>query len=367
MDTCDTENDDGERNSEIDENRDTSNEMFCIDDWKQSNTLKSGLYSAYQCQQFTDVILVIENREIKCHRVVLASMSPFFKTMFSCEMSEKYQERISLPYVAKLDIMKALVKYMYTGKIKYSAKDDSLLQLYLAANFIQLDSLVKNCIDYIVNNMNERNCLLMLQFALKCDCPDVLNEAKRIICEEFVHISKRDEFINVEFGILREILQWDELNIDSEISLLEFCRNWLQKDDAESRAQYSKRLLKYVRLPVFQLCNLKTALSDALVLKTLRPLDLRKLKRLVKYPLRKSETDFDYSERKSSGIEKCVALIIAAPLVPDPKFEKHLSIAGNNKDDKFYIINLNGSMHNKKYKMPEATTFAGRPIMRGLC
>lgn len=329
-----------------------SEKILTKSDKKPIDALRAGLFAFYERQQFTDVTLIVESREIHCHRNVLAAMSPFFSTMFSCEFSEKYQKQISLPYIEKFDIMSTVLKYMYTGDITFVPKEDNILLLYLAANFLQLDSLVKFCISFIVSSMDKINCLSMLQFAFKYDCVPVREKAKQIICEDFVEISKWEQFLCLDIDLIREIVQWDELKTDNELHLLECCLNWLQKEDVAPRDQFSASLLNCVKFPSLDLPGLRTALSDALVLKTLHPVDICKLKRILKYPFRKGETDLTYTCRTGFGKEEC---IVALDFPKRSNFNK-FTLATENT---LYVFNLSCCLNRLDCRLPEATCFAG--------
>ena len=339
-----------------------SEKIFDITDRNQIDALRAGLYSSYECQQYTDISLIVEGKEILCHRNVLAAMSPFFNTMFSCEMSEKYQKQISLPYIEKFDIMIAVVKYMYTGAIKLISKDDTIQQLYLAANFFQMNSLVKRCIEHIGQITDKCNCLSTLQFAMKYDCAPILEKAKKVICENYMEVSKQDEFLCLDIDLVREIMQWDQLKIESELYLLECCRNWLNKQNMESREQHSESLLDCVKFQNLEPQLLKTALCDVLVLKTLRPVNLCKLKRILKYPLRKFETDFDYTVRKSFRKEDYVVMVIP---VLSLDFQKRMDLNLNShsrynfEDNNLRLYNLHDSKTTLTCRLPEATACTG--------
>ena len=65
-----------------------------------------------------DVTLVAENVEIPAHKIVLASSSDYFWTMFTTNFKEKETSRIPIRGV-KPFILKLLVEYSYTSKIFY--------------------------------------------------------------------------------------------------------------------------------------------------------------------------------------------------------------------------------------------------------
>ena len=88
-------------------------------------------------------------------------------------------------------------------------------------------------------------------------------------------------------------------------------------EDAEPREQYnSEYLLGCIRFPGMEQTCLRTALMDSLVLKTLHPDDILKLKQILKYPLHKNETDLDYNNRTCFEKERSLlCLFLCLPLI----------------------------------------------------
>ena len=78
-----------------------------------SNLLK-GFSKLYKEKEFVDVTLCVEGREFSCHKNVLAISSPFFMAMFSSDMVESSQEKITLKELDSLT-MELVLDYIYTG------------------------------------------------------------------------------------------------------------------------------------------------------------------------------------------------------------------------------------------------------------
>ena len=91
-----------------------SDNKFIDHEWG-SNLLK-GFSKLYKEKEFVDVTLCVEGREFSCHKNVLAISSPFFMAMFSSDMVESSQEKITLKELDSLT-MELVLDYIYTGMV----------------------------------------------------------------------------------------------------------------------------------------------------------------------------------------------------------------------------------------------------------
>jgi len=58
----------------------------------------------------TDVVLSVEGHALPCHRIVLASTSPYFKAMFTLDLNESRQDEIEL-FEVDYESVNQLVRY----------------------------------------------------------------------------------------------------------------------------------------------------------------------------------------------------------------------------------------------------------------
>ena len=63
-----------------------------------------------------DVHICVGQAEIPCHRNVLSAASPYFRAMFTSDMSESKQLKVKLREVDASSVA-ALVNFAYTGKV----------------------------------------------------------------------------------------------------------------------------------------------------------------------------------------------------------------------------------------------------------
>ena len=81
-----------------------------------------------------DVTLVAGNVDIPAHRIVLASTSLYFWSMFTINFKEKESSRIQIKEVEP-EILSLLVEYCYTSKI--SITEDNVGDIFTASKMLQ--------------------------------------------------------------------------------------------------------------------------------------------------------------------------------------------------------------------------------------
>jgi len=65
-------------------------------------------------KEFSDVTLIIDEKEIYAHRAVLSSRSTYFDAMFSNDFREADKSKIVLKGVSSYDLFYNLIEFMYS-------------------------------------------------------------------------------------------------------------------------------------------------------------------------------------------------------------------------------------------------------------
>ena len=87
----------------------------------------------------TDFVINVGDVEIKCHRMVLAAASPYFRAMFSHDLSESQAGTVELQDM-NVDVVRDVVDYCYSGELDVPSEN---FKLYLqVAHFFRLKELL---------------------------------------------------------------------------------------------------------------------------------------------------------------------------------------------------------------------------------
>ena len=196
---------------------------------------------------FIDVVLILDNGvEIPAHRLVLASASAYFRTMFTINMHESSKERIHLRDVDSAS-MEALVEFAYTGKISITSGND--VTLFCTADRLLFEDVVDYCSTGLSKHVNKSNCLTWMTFAYEYNCEKLLSVALRLAALHIVDLVKTDEFRSLSLEIVSQLLATDELAVSREEDVWDVVMQWIQYDE-ENRKSRFKELSKVVRFPL---------------------------------------------------------------------------------------------------------------------
>ncbi|XP_056454991.1 zinc finger and BTB domain-containing protein 49-like [Gadus chalcogrammus] len=139
-----------------------------------------------------DIVLHVSNKEIKAHKVVLASCSPYFHAMFTNEMSESRQTHVTLHDIDP-QALEQLVQYSYTAEIVVG--EGNVQTLLPAASLLQLNGVRDACCKFLLSQLDPSNCLGIRGFADTHSCSDLLKSAHKYVLQHFVEVSKTEEFM----------------------------------------------------------------------------------------------------------------------------------------------------------------------------
>ena len=194
--------------------------------------------------QLCDVTFKIGSSTFPAHRVVVASVSPYLRAMFTCGMKESSQDEIELRDIEP-QAMSSLINYAYTGQVLVTI--DNVQDLLPAAGILQLKDLKEACCAFLSDHMDATNCLGIKQFADLHSCPELLKKANRFILRKFIDIIVHEEFLQLPELVLKELLDSNHLHVDSEMQVYQAFMAWVNHD-LPTRASYAFNLLDSIRV-----------------------------------------------------------------------------------------------------------------------
>jgi len=208
--------------------------------------LLAGLNAMRLGRQFCDVVLCVDGQEFPAHRIVLSSLSAYFRAMFASEMAEKRQERVTLNGVEPA-MINLIIQYAYTSEINITkANVQSLLS---AANLLQVIPVRDACCRFMLRHMDESNVIGVHCFAEAHACNELVAKSKDYILDTFVDVCRQEEFLDLNESKLVEILSNDDIFMESEETVFLAAIRWLDHDPASRSANFD-RVLEHVRLPL---------------------------------------------------------------------------------------------------------------------
>ena len=121
------------------------------------NSFVKDMKSIFHDVKNSDVLILAENQEFKCHKNILSARSDVFKNTFAHNTLENQTNTI----VVKESPAKAvedMLKHIYTGELPDDPKDLTIDLLNIADMYL-LDSLKEACVDNLLDNLDVSSCI----------------------------------------------------------------------------------------------------------------------------------------------------------------------------------------------------------------
>jgi len=135
--------------------------------------LSSNLWAMRKRADFCDVIVRVQGREVRCHKVVLVAASDYFSSMFNTSHQFK-ENREGLSEVSleadiyqgiTVEVVESVLYYIYNGSLPEVFTMQAVPEIYRLGDLWQLEVLTKLCSKIMVSNVDEHSFLDLLRFS----------------------------------------------------------------------------------------------------------------------------------------------------------------------------------------------------------
>lgn len=121
-----------------------------------------------------DLILDVQGKEFKVHRIVMIARSPVLKAILLSDCLERHTGIVNIPDCSKMSFHH-FVHYMYTGKIE-DLDVESAMQLYYTSEKYNVEELKNFCNAVMMKNVREDNFFELAEFANQYDAKELQRE-----------------------------------------------------------------------------------------------------------------------------------------------------------------------------------------------
>lgn len=196
--------------------------------------------------QLCDGIIVCKDiKSIRIHRAILSAVSPYFKAIFINSLKRDEPEEKEIFVDVPSYYMNLILDYAYTGNCCVTAENVEHLLPY--ADQFDIVGVIQLCCQFLLRELRPHNCLGIFKFARCYFCSDLEKKGKLYIRQNFSRILKEcNEFKNLIFDELEDILRDDELNVRNEEIVFQAIKTWVEHD-TEIRRSHISSLLSCIR------------------------------------------------------------------------------------------------------------------------
>lgn len=186
-----------------------------------SNALEK-FQTLYLNEEGADVWFRFGDKQIPAHKLILTTMTPWFKTMFFGSLPEGEVVNMTNSNVTA-DAFKEFLRFLYLNKANLTMKNiDGVMDL---AKQSMIDNVFTECEDFLIKSLTTDTVCFGYQLALLYE-----SERLKVICEDEIcvnaeQILRSTSFMDFNYDFLQNILQCDALACE-EIYIFEACIAW---------------------------------------------------------------------------------------------------------------------------------------------
>ncbi|XP_060606522.1 BTB/POZ domain-containing protein 6-B-like [Ruditapes philippinarum] len=220
----------GKESSEM--SSDLETESSVDRDWRESRTVAQCVSHLCFSEHLSDISFTFDDDKsvkLPAHKFVLSMRSDVFEAMFYGYLAEG-GETVFIKDV-KPDVMKTILRFVYTDKPEIDGKN--VLPCLYAAKKYNLSGLVKQCSNFLQNNIDENNVCQIIEHAIfyqmnplqeRC-LAFIIENASSVLCSQgfmelshatLLNILKRDELASDEIDVFKAAVKWAEHNCESK-------------------------------------------------------------------------------------------------------------------------------------------------------
>ncbi|XP_065199809.1 kelch-like protein 25 [Planococcus citri] len=211
-----------------------------------ASSLSSRRYSVYKVGQqlfkhmndlrmknsFCDVRFNVNGTIFPCHRLVLATMSPYFQAMFNGNFKESNSDTITINDI-ETEVFEEILNAMYSAIIRFSP--GNVYFILKASHLLQLEIIEDACVSYIMNNPVMDYLIEICVFARNIDHDKLYSKCVAFIAEAIVEYGMTDSFKKIPLDVFEDLLKRSLIgNKDEELIILSIMR-WGKENNASRK------------------------------------------------------------------------------------------------------------------------------------
>lgn len=190
-----------------------------------------------------EVILVIENTDVKCKKRDLIEHSDYFLALLEGNFIEKTKRRIKIEEI-DLQTMNLILTLIHDNK--YDIEEVDVLMVLYAATLLQFCEIKKKCLEIIEEMLCPEYSLKIWIMTELLDFKPIWLKAYYTALMEFVNIKDTESILQLSLFQLKIYLSDTKLKTDDELSVFQTVMKWWQQNSNEYERSDLLKLLSCV-------------------------------------------------------------------------------------------------------------------------
>ena len=213
------------------------------------STLCQNMKHNYECQLFCDVTLTTNqstadnHQSVECHKLVLLSSSPYFKSLLSPK-----DDQINIIDVSpvNINVVKEIIGFLYNGESLLH--HSTLIETLETSVTWKLPLLTEECFTYMRKFKNMENVCRFYELSLKHQHINAIYDMSNYIREHLSELSEGNHLVQLSLKAFCEIIKSDEVNVETEDVICATAMNLIEKEQSEEDITRCLKLISYEHL-----------------------------------------------------------------------------------------------------------------------
>ena len=213
------------------------------------STLCQNLKHNYECQMFCDVTLTTNqsaadnHQSVECHKLVLLSSSPYFKSLLSPK-----DDQINIIDVSpvSINVVKEIIGFMYNGVCLLH--HSTLIETLETSVTWKLPLLTEECFTYMRKFKNMEYAGRFYDLSLKHLNIDAIYDMSNYIREHLSELSEGNHLVQLSLKAFCEIIKSDEVNVETEDVICATAMGLIENEQSNEDIAKCLKLIRYEHL-----------------------------------------------------------------------------------------------------------------------
>ncbi|XP_073478620.1 kelch-like protein 24 [Aquarana catesbeiana] len=237
---------------------DEDTEAFLEDHNNLECDIIKGLRELYLTEMLCDATIITASRRFPCHRVVLASVSPYFRAMFTSSMLESEHGEVCLLDVPS-SVIQSILHFIYSGEAALGL--GSVEELFTVSGRLQITAMQDLCSRFLINQLTNDNCFWIYRLAHSHNHITLQRVAIQYISWNITSLYEKEDILHLEQDELISILSSDQLMVSSELCIYRMALHWWKANKAAG-SPFPEELCKVIRFPLMSPHELEEVKRD---------------------------------------------------------------------------------------------------------
>ncbi|GFO45624.1 kelch-like protein 5 [Plakobranchus ocellatus] len=204
--------------------------------------ITKGLFESLRKQQnnkeFSDVVVVAGSSEFHCHRVILTSVSGFFRGLLASGMRESLEKKVTLSTLSA-EAFSQVLTCIYTGRSVLN--DSNIFDIWAAVDLLDIGFMPEQCKAFFKDTISVDNCFRYC-VSVRLLSGENNKEAMDLIVKNFNKLCCSEQFFQLTFDEMKYIVSSETLSLSCEDDVIETVLRWAEFTSTLSKLPNSSSL-----------------------------------------------------------------------------------------------------------------------------